>query len=193
VPRPMRPIACALIAAVMLCGASARTVADALDGVLEVVSAYVDLDHSIYQLHARIEYPNTPAIRAALADGVTLAFDVQARVTRDRHLWVDPVVDDATLRRELTYHTVSDRYVVKKVEDGTQQSFATLDEALDDLGNIDGWPVLVQSQLSPAEHYHVSVRAGIRRGRLPASLRMLLFWTNDWYRATGWFTWKLQR
>jgi len=188
----MRPIACALIAAVMLCGASARTVADALDGVLEVVSAYVDLDHSIYQLHARIEYPNTPAIRAALADGVTLAFDVQARVTRDRHLWVDPVVDDATLRRELTYHTVSDRYVVKKVEDGTQQSFATLDEALDDLGNVDGWPVLVQSQLSPTEHYHVSVRAGIRRGRLPASLRMLLFWTNDWYRATGWFTWKLQ-
>jgi hypothetical protein len=189
----MRSIACALIAAAMLCGANARVSADALDGVLEVISAYVDLDHSIYQLHARIEYPNTPAIRAALADGVTLAFDVEARVTRDRRLWMDPVVDDATLRRELTYHTVSDRYVVRNVQDGTQQSFATLDEALDFLGNVDGWPILVESQLAPTEHYHVSVRAGMRRGRLPASLRMLLFWTNDWYRATGWFTWKLQR
>src|SRR6185437_9597549 len=108
---PMRSIVSALIAAVLLCGTSARISADALDGALEVVSAHVELDHSVYQLHARIEYPNTPAIRAALADGVTLAFDVEARITRDRHLWIDPVVDDATLRRELTYHTVSDRYV----------------------------------------------------------------------------------
>lgn len=189
----MRSIASALIAAALLCGTSARISADALDGVLEVVSAYVDVDHSIYQLHARIEYPNTPAIRAALADGVTLAFDVEARITRDRHFWPDPIVDDATFRRELTYHTVSDRYVVRNVQDGTQQSFATLDEALDFLGNVDGWPVLVESQLAPTEHYHVSVRAGMRRGRLPASLRMLLFWTNDWNRTTGWFTWMLER
>src|SRR5215469_2454869 len=189
----MRSIACALIAAALLCGASARVSADALDGVLEVVSASVDVDHSVYQLHARIEYPNTPAIRAALADGVTLAFEVEARITRDRHLCIEPIVDDATLRRELTYHTVSDRYVVRNVQDGTQQSFAKLDEALDFLGNVDGWPILVESKLGPTEHYHVSVRAGMRRGRLPASLRMLLFWTNDWYRATGWFTWKLQK
>lgn len=189
----MRSIACALTAAALICGAITRVSADALDGVLEVVSAYVDLDHSVYQLHARIEYPNTPAIREALADGVTLAFDVEARITRDRHLWIDPIVDDAMLRRELTYHTVSDRYVVRNVENGTQQSFATLDEALDFLGSVDGWPILVQSQLVPSEHYHVSVRAGMRRGRLPASLRMLLFWTNNWYRATGWFTWKLPK
>ncbi|HYK25231.1 MAG TPA: DUF4390 domain-containing protein [Steroidobacteraceae bacterium] len=189
----MRSITCALIAAALLCGVSARISADALDGVLEVVSATADLDHSVYQLHARIEYPNTPAIREALADGVTLAFEVEARITRDRHLWIDPIVDDATLRRELTYHTVSGRYVVRNAQDGTQQSFATLDEALNFLGNVDGWPILVESQLVPSEHYHVSVRAGMRRGRLPASLRMLLFWTNDWYRATGWFTWKLQK
>lgn len=189
----MRSIASVLIAAAILCGASAVASADALDGALEVMSADLDLDHAVYQLHARIEYPNTPAIREALADGVTLAFDVEARITRDRHLWIDPVVDDAMLRRELTYHTVSDRYVVRNLQDGTQQSFATLDEALDFLGNIERWPILVESQLAPTERYHVSVRAGIRRGRLPASLRMLLFWKNDWYRATGWFTWKLKR
>src|SRR5579884_767124 len=145
----MRPTALALVAAAMLFAVSARVVADALDGVLEVVSAYVDLDRSVYQLHARIEYPNTPAIRAALSDGVTLAFDVEARITRDRHFWIDPVVDDATLRRELTYHTVSDRYVVRNVQTAEQQSFATLDEALDFLGRVDGWPVLVESQLGP--------------------------------------------
>ncbi len=189
----MRPFAFALIVAAMLCMAGGRVAADALDGALEVVSAYVDLDRSVYQLHARIEYPNTPAIREALADGVTLAFDVEARITRDRRFWIDPIVDDATLRRELTYHAVSDHYVVRNVQTGEQQSFPTLDEALAFLGKVDGWPVLVESQLAPREHYHVSVRAGIRRGRLPASLRMLLFWTNDWHRVSGWFTWTLPR
>jgi hypothetical protein len=187
----MRPTALALVAAAMLFAVSARVVADALDGVLEVVSAYVDLDRSVYQLHARIEYPMTPAIRDALSDGVTLAFDVEARVTRDRHLWFDAVVDDVTLRRELSYHTVSDRYVVRAPQSGDQQSFPTLDEALESLGKVDGWPILVESQLARGEHYHVSVRAGIRRGRLPASLRALLFWTNDWHRVSGWFTWTL--
>ncbi|MGH8261528.1 MAG: DUF4390 domain-containing protein [Steroidobacteraceae bacterium] len=194
----MRPKSLALIAAAMFCAMSLRVAADALDGLLEVVAAYVDLDHSVSQVHARIEYPNTPAIREALGDGVTLAFDVEARVTRDRRLWFDSVVDDVTLRRELAYHTVSDRYVVRAVpgadQAGSEQhSFTTLDEALDYLGKVDGWPILVESQLARGEHYHVSVRAGIRRGHLPASLRTLLFWKDDWHRVSGWFTWTLRR
>ena len=46
--------------------------ADALDGVLEVRSAYVNVDGGVFMLHARIEYPDNPAIRDALRDGITL-------------------------------------------------------------------------------------------------------------------------
>ncbi|MGB6450971.1 MAG: DUF4390 domain-containing protein [Steroidobacteraceae bacterium] len=172
-------------------GLSSRIRADALDGVLQVSSAYVDIDHSVYQLHARIEYPMTPSIENALHDGVTLSFEVEARVTRDRHFWFDPIVADVTLHRELAYHSISDRYVVRDVRGGEQQSFSTLDDALAFLSKVDGWPVLVTSQLAQSEQYHISVRAGIRRGRLPASLRALLFWTDDWNRESGWYTWTL--
>ena len=165
--------------------------ADALDGVLEVRSAYVDVDHSVFQLHARIEYPMTPAIRAALRDGVTLAFDLDTRVVRERHLWFDATVVELTLHRELAYHTVSDRYVVRDVRTGDQQSFPTLDGALESLGTVDNWPILVEPQIADGERYRVSVRAGIRRGRLPASLRLLLFWTDDWHRVSEWYTWSL--
>jgi hypothetical protein len=183
--------AVAIFAATALVASGLRVRADALDGALLVTAAYVDIDRSVYQLHARIEYPMTPAIRDALRDGVSLAFDLEARITRDRRFWFDPVIADVTLRRELVYHSVSDRYVVRDVQDGSQQSFPTLEEALTVLSRVDGWPVLVESQLAPGEHYHVSLRAGIRRGRLPASLRALLFWTNDWHRVSGWYTWML--
>ena len=179
------------------CGAALLTVpsstlrADALDGVLEVRSAYVEVEHGVFQLHARIAYPLTQAIRDALRDGVTLAFDVDTRVARDRRFWFDATIVDLTLRRELAYHTVSDRYVVHDVRSGDQASFPTLDDALQYLGEVDGWPILVEPQLTEGEHYRISVRAEIRRGRLTSSLRTLLFWTNDWHRVSEWYTWSL--
>src|ERR1700758_735999 len=75
--------------------------ADALDGVLEVRSAYVNIDNGVFLLHARVEYPSNPAIRAALGDGVTLTFDLDTRVERERRLWFNASIVDLTLRREL--------------------------------------------------------------------------------------------
>jgi hypothetical protein len=180
-----------MLAAAWLALCSAAVLGDALDGVLQVRSAFVDLDHSVFQLHARIDYPMTPAISDALRDGVDLIFDVDARVERTRRFWFDSTVVDLSLRRELAYHTVSDRYVVRDLATGDQHSFATLDAALQELGTVDGWPILVEPQLEAGAQYLISVRAGIHRGHLSSSLRALLFWTDDWSRVSDWYKWSL--
>jgi hypothetical protein len=167
-----------------------RARADALDGVLVVRSAYVNIDHGVFLLHARVEYPEGPAIRKALRDGITLAFDLDVRIERERRLWFNANIVELTLHRELSYHAVSDRYVVRDVRSGDQETFATLDETLESLGKVDAWPILVEPQLDGGS-YTISVRAGVRRGQLPASLRALLFWTDDWARQSEWYTWSL--
>ena len=164
--------------------------ADALDGVLEVRSAFVNVDKGVFLLHARIDYPMSPAIRSALRDGLTLTFDLEARVDRQRRFWFSLSIVELTLRRELSYHAVSDRYVVRDTKSGDQESFATLDEALGYLGKVDAWPILVEPQLNGG-NYTISVRAGVRRGHLPASLRIILFWTDDWARVSEWYSWLL--
>ena len=80
--------------------------------------------------------------------------------------------------------------MVRDVRSGDQQTFPTLDEALDFLGRVDAWPILVEPQLDGG-NYNISVRAGVRRGHLSASLRALLFWTDDWERVSEWYTWSL--
>jgi len=176
---------------VLALGAGAgRAYADALDGVLEVRSAYVNIDHGVFLLHARVEYPQGPAIRNALRDGITLDFDLDVRIERERRLWFNANIVELTLHRQLSYHAVSDRYVVRDVRSGDQDTFATLDEALESLGKVDGWPILVEPQLDGG-NYTISVRAGVRRGELPASLRALMFWTDDWARQSEWYTWSL--
>lgn len=164
--------------------------ADALDGVLEVRAAYVNIDKGVFLLHARIEYPNGPAIRSALRDGQTLTFDLDARVDRERRFWFSAGIVAVTLRRELSYHAVSQRFVVRDARSGDQESFATLDEALAYLGKVEAWPIVVEPQLDNG-NYTISVRAAVRRGHLPASLRAILFWTNDWVRVSEWYSWVL--
>jgi len=112
-----------LQALILLLIAWATRVADALDGVLEVRSAYVNIDNGVFLLHARVEYPVNPAIRDALRDGVTLTFELDTRVERERRLWFNASIVDLTLRRELMYHAVSDRYVVRDVKTVSRKTF----------------------------------------------------------------------
>ncbi|HEV2443068.1 MAG TPA: DUF4390 domain-containing protein [Steroidobacteraceae bacterium] len=180
----------ALAGALLIALSSTLAFADALDGVLQVGSAHVNFDDGVIELYAHVQYPLNPAIREALQDGVTLTFDLEAKVDRVRHLWFNANVVDLTLRRELAYHVVTDRFVVRDVRSGDEKSFESLQEALAYLGKVDRWPILVEPQLDGGR-YIISVRAGVRRGRLPASLRALLFWTDDWQRVSKWYSWFL--
>ena len=166
-----------------------------LDGELEVRSAFVVVDHGVLQLSAHIQYPINDRIRSALKEGVTLTFDLDVTLNRRRRLWFNAVEREMTLKRELTYHAVSDRYLLRDAEnvgqdqDVGQESFPTLEAALDKLGHVEDLPILVQSQLHGEGPWEVAVRAGMRRGRMPDALRALVFWTDDWHRTSDWYTW----
>jgi hypothetical protein len=186
-------LALLLAASAVMTAPAAR--ADALDGVLEVRSAYVSVEQSALQLFARVTYPVNDDIRAALKDGLTLTFDLDMVVTRERRFWMDEDVWEYQLKRELSYHAVSDRYLTREINSrtsGEQHYYASLEEALEALGTVDAFPLLTTSQMSPNRQYRVSLRAGVRRGRLSDTLRVMLFWTDDWHRESEWFSWSLQ-
>jgi Domain of unknown function (DUF4390) len=162
-----------------------------LAGDFQIRSAFVVVDHGVLQLSAHIDYPINDRIRSALRDGVTLAFDLEVNISRHRRLWLDATVLETTLRRELTYHAVTDRYVLRDEAGVEQENFPTLEAALEKLGRIEDLPILVQSQLRGDAPWEAAVRAGVRRGHMPDALRALVFWTDDWHRTTGWYTWML--
>lgn len=189
-PRPA--VSAAVLAAVLAVALVPPARAEALAGVPEVRSAFVSLVGGVYQLNADILYPATDETAAALRDGVTLTYDLELAVTRERRWWVDAQIVAIGLRRELSYHSVSERYVVRDLQAEAERSFATLDEALADLGKVEGWPVLVAAQVPPGECL-VNLRATVRRGRLTDTLRVLMFWSDDWQLEGQWYTWSLPR
>ena len=183
----------ALLACVLVLGLLSQASADALDGTLEVRSAYVTVDNGVYQLSARMAYPVNDEIRGALKDGVSLSFDLEAQVQKQRRYWTNATTVDITLRRELSWHAVTERYVVRDLERGELGSYATLDQALTAIGTVENWPVVVEPQLEPAATYEIGVRASIRRGTLSGALRALIWWSSSWQRSSEWYTWSLPR
>lgn len=189
-----RGLLAAVALLVMLCAAPLQGVqADPLDGQLDVLSAYVVVDNGVYKLMARAAYPLNDDIRAALKDGVSLRFDFETVLTRQRRLLPDATVSNLLLQREISWHMVSERYVVRDFERGELGSYGSLDQALQAIGTIENWPVAIEAQLEPAASYYVKVRASVRRGSLPETLRLLFWWSDSWRRSSSWYSWPLPR
>lgn len=162
-----------------------------LDGELRIESAFIVVDQGVLQLNAHIQYPSSDDIRTALQDGITLEFDLDVSLSRHRRFWFNAAVLDQTLRRQLTYHAVTGRYVWRNEQGVEQESFPTLEDALDRIGRFEDLPILVQNQLPGEGPWPVAVRAGVRRGQMPDALRTLVFWSDDWHRTSDWYTWML--
>lgn len=172
----------------------AQSVEQPLSDALEIQSGFVNVVNGVYQLQVRVRYPMNDEDRDALQQGVSLFYDVDLEVTRERRFWTAASIVNLSLRRELSYHSVSERYLVKDPQGVAEtRSFASLEEALADLGKVDGWPILVSAQVAENGNYFVNVRAVVRRGRLTDALRALMFWSDDWQRRSEWYSWSLPR
>jgi hypothetical protein len=158
-----------------------------------VQSAFVNVRSGVFELNARTIFPLNEDVRAALADGVTVSLELRAVVEKKRRYWWDATLVDVTLKRELSWNAVSERYILREVDRTEQQSFTALDQALIAAGQVQSWPVVVEPQLDADATYAIRVRAGVRRGRLPGALRTLMFWSDDWNRTSDWYAWILPR
>jgi uncharacterized protein DUF4390 len=96
------------------------------------------------------------------------------------------------LRYDLQYNAVSGRYVLRNENSGQQQSLPTIDAALELLSEVRGVPVLDKPLLADDRRYEASVRAKIDYGKVPFTLRLLMFWVNEWHRESDWYTWTLR-
>lgn len=158
-----------------------------------VETAAINVNNGVYQVSAKIQYPKNEEINNTLRDGVSLAYDIHVEVAEAKNYWFDNTVISITLRRVLSFHAVSERYLVKDTTTGDQTSYSSLEDAVVFLGKIEAWPIMVSAQISEPGEYTVRLRASQYRRHLTGALRVLLFWTNNWSRDSGWYSWQLIR
>ncbi len=164
---------------------------------IEVRTLNVNVRGSTFALEVRASFPADDKMRQALAAGATINMRLQAVIDEKRHYWFDERVVDVALRRELSWNAVSQRYVLcyelKEAECGRQQTFPTFEEALVAAGVVENWPIVAEAKLDPEATYQFSMRASLRRGGMPSTLRDLTRWTRYWNHRSEWQAWTPRR
>jgi hypothetical protein len=163
------------------------------EGYFEVRSAATRPVDGVHTLDARLQLVLSSEALAALESGVTLTIELQMQVIRSRRMLIDSVDAELAIRHELEYRPLSQRYIVKNLNSGDQDSFATLYSAMNSLGRVQGLPVIDDELLIPDRSYRLRLRAMLNTQQYPAPLRLLFFWRGQWQLQSEWFEWLLER
>ncbi len=163
------------------------------DGRVKVRNAYAELRDGVFYLNARLDYRLGDEAIEALRSGVPLDLELEINVEqRRRYIW-DPTVAALRQNYQLSYHALSERYLVRNVNSGEQRSFANLEAALLELGRVRDLPIIDESLLDERNRYVVRLRAIVDIRQLTGPLSILTFFWNDWRIASDWYQWPLQK
>ena len=181
------------IAALLLMGGVSAQDPVEREGYFEVRSATSNLAGGVHMLDARLQLVLSSEALHALNSGVPLTIELQMQVIRVRRFYIDSIDAELAVRFELEYRPLSQRYIVRNLNSGDQDSFATLYSALNNLGRIQGLPVIDESLLIADREYRARLRALLATEQYSAPLRLLFFWRDEWQLTSEWYEWMLER
>jgi hypothetical protein len=162
-------------------------------GFFDIRSATTNLRDGVHTLEARLQLILSDEALDALNSGVPLIIELEFEVIRVRGLWLDAKDAVLTFLYELEYRPLSQRYLVRNLNSGDQESFATLYSALNNLGRVQDLPVIDDAVLDSDSRYRLRLRARLSTRQYPASLRLLFFWRSQWQLESEWYEWTLER
>jgi len=160
---------------------------------IAIDSASVKIDDGVYELDTRASLNVPQEGRRAIDAGLTLQLRYQVEIARVRRYLPDEGLASLEQNYELSYHALSQRYLLRNLNTGEQDDFGALQAALDRLTEVRGLPLLDSSLLEPSSTYEFRVRAVLTLRTAPDTLSWLLFWTDDWSATSEWYAWTLRR
>ena len=171
----------ALLVAALLATAS---VGDAHADEIEVREAVLRRVDDGYALDADFAFELSPRLAEVVANGVPLYFRVDFELTRRRWYWFDHTAASSQLHLRLSYHALSRQY---RLSTGAlQQSFPTLEEALNVLTRVRNWLVVDRSVRLSDSDYEAGVRMRLDTALLPKPFQLSALTGRDLQLESPW-------
>jgi hypothetical protein len=135
-------------------------------------------------LDADFEFELTPRLADVVANGVPLYFRVEFELTRRRWYWFDDTAASRQLQLRLSYHALSRQY---RLSTGLlQQSFPTLEEALNVLKRVRNWTVVDRRVKLADADYDAAVRMRLDTALLPKPFQLSALTGRDLHLESAW-------
>ena len=171
----------ALLVAALL---AVACVADARADEIEVREVVLRRADDGYVLDADFAFELSPRLAEVVAKGVPLYFRVDFKLTRRRWYWFDDTAASSQLHLRLSYHALSRQY---RLSTGAlQQSFPTLEEALNVLTRVRNWLVVDRSVRLSDSDYAAAVRMRLDSALLPKPFQLSALTGRDLQLESPW-------
>src|SRR5688572_14129112 len=135
-------------------------------------------------LDADFAFELTPRLADVLANGVPLYFRVEFELTRRRWYWFDDTAATQRMHLRVSYHALSRQY---RLSTGPlQQSFPTLEEALNVLKRVRNWQVVDRSVRFADADYEAAVRMRLDTTLLPKPFQLSALTSRELHLESPW-------
>jgi hypothetical protein len=135
-------------------------------------------------LDADFAFELTPRLADVVANGVPLYFRIEFELKRSRWYWFDETAASRSLQLRLSYHALSRQY---RLSTGAlQQSFPTLEEALDMLKRVRNWLVVERAVSLADADYEAALRMRLDTAMLPKPFQLSALTGRDLQLESPW-------
>lgn len=135
-------------------------------------------------LDADFDFDLTPRLSEVVSNGVPLYFRVDFELSRRRWYWFDETAAAKRLQLRLSYHALSRQY---RLSTGLlQQSFATLEDALNVLKHVRNWLVVERTVTFADADYDAAVRMRLDTSLLPKPFQLSALTSRELQLESQW-------
>ncbi|MBC3916821.1 DUF4390 domain-containing protein [Undibacterium sp. CY18W] len=169
-----------LLALLALAGTSVSHAAD-----VEVKSAKIESSEEGYRLAAVFSIELSDGLRKAIKEGIPVSFTTEIELTRSRWYWVDEKVVRSENTVKIAFNEWTQQYTVI-VNNGLQQTFPSLDSALNLVLRPSRWLIAEKSLLTNGATYNVAVQLRMGLSKIPMHFQIPTFNDSNWSQKTEW-------
>jgi hypothetical protein len=161
-------------------------------GEFRIEDAHAWSADGAYLLDAQFSIELSSGAREALDNGVPLVFELQVQIVKKHTWWWDVVTVELKQSRQLQYHALSQSYLVKDLDAGTQGNYRRLEDALHAAGAIRNL-FLTDLQMAAGKGFNIRLRGSLDIESLPTPVRLPAYVSSAWDMKSEWYAWPLVR
>lgn len=160
------------------------------------------LNNEALEVTGQLELDLSRKTEEALGKGIPLEVIFELQLNRQRLLMWDERLGSWQFKRKIIFHAMSNQYLISSTMPGaepSQESFASLQDALAAMGNIENMELKLSNAESVISIIHstsdplqLEIRARLDIESLPSPLRPVAYTSRSWRLNSGWSSWPVK-
>lgn len=157
----------------------------------DVLYAKSKVVNQVLRLDAGFNLRLSDKLKEALHKGVPLIFEIEVEAFQRRdYIWNEDVAHVSQLYK-LEYNELTQHYVTRNLNAGTEYSLPNLNSALSVISTLGDFPFLSSERLAEESDYSGRIRIKINIDEFPVPLRLWAYVSDDLSLSSEWYEWPL--